>query len=89
MRLFPPVNPIFVQARVALEDVEVGGVHIPKGTPVVCNSLGMAYDPQIYKDPEEFRPERFMDGSDDGPETRSQFAYIPFGAGPHKCIGYK
>ena len=39
-------------------------------------------NPSIWHNPEGFDPERF--GSED---TRSQFAYIPFGGGPRVCIG--
>jgi cytochrome P450 len=35
----------------------------------------------VYEAPDEFRPERFLDGS---PET---FAWIPFGGGIRRCIG--
>ena len=36
-----------------------------------------------------YRPERFLKGSPDGPDTRHPFAELSFGAGPHKCIGYR
>ena len=38
-------------------------------------------NPRVYEDPEEFRPERFLES---GPET---FAWIPFGGGIRRCIG--
>jgi cytochrome P450 len=37
--------------------------------------------PDLYPDPEEFRPERFIDGQ---PES---YAWIPFGGGVRRCIG--
>ena len=36
--------------------------------------------PQLWDDPEAFRPERFLEGVD-------RFSHIPFGAGPRLCIG--
>ena len=38
--------------------------------------------PKLWKNPDEFRPERFENG---GRQFSSQ--YFPFGAGPRKCIG--
>lgn len=42
---------------------------------------GMHYDPKYYKDPETFRPERFLNGE------ILQNTYLPFGLGPRICIG--
>ena len=45
----------------------------------------MARDPQYFKDPDVFIPERFLlDNS-----NHNTFAYIPFSAGPRNCIGQK
>jgi phenylacetate 2-hydroxylase len=44
------------------EDVVVDGVLIPKGVLVVYNSYQINRDPQRYDFPEEFIPERWMDG---------------------------
>ncbi|XP_076301541.1 uncharacterized protein LOC143219416 [Lasioglossum baleicum] len=42
---------------------------------------GLHHDPKYYKDPENFRPERFLNGE------VSANTYIPFGLGPRFCIG--
>ncbi|HZC19714.1 MAG TPA: cytochrome P450, partial [Rubrobacteraceae bacterium] len=44
----------------------------------------MHRDPRYYKDPEEFHPERWGDGS---VEKLPRYAYFPFGGGPRLCIG--
>ncbi|XP_028030266.1 cytochrome P450 6B2-like [Bombyx mandarina] len=41
-------------------------------------------DKEHYENPEVFNPERFLD--DQGP-TKHSYSYLPFGAGPRKCIG--
>lgn len=57
---------------------------IPAGTPVLVNSIGMRYDPQVYPEPDKFIPERFL--TDDG-QVKKSIGFLPFGAGPRNCIG--
>jgi cytochrome P450 len=74
-----PVVP-FV-GRELCEESELGGYELPAGT-VVMPAIYLAHTrPDVYPDPYEFRPERFLDG---GPEN---FAWIPFGGGTRRCIG--
>lgn len=40
--------------------------------------------PNIFPNPEEFIPERFLDEDN---KTKFHFAYLPFSAGPRNCIG--
>ena len=51
--------------------------------------LNFVFDnyPEYFEDPEEFRPERFLD--EQIIQKKNPFAYIPFSAGPRKCIGQK
>jgi cytochrome P450 len=81
MRLYPPV---WVIEREAVEDVDVGGRTIRKGTAVVMSQWIVQRDARWFEDPEEFRPERWSRGH----ATRwPHFAYFPFGGGPRVCIG--
>lgn len=88
MRLHPPVTPFIALIRESSEDTELGGFKLPAGTKVGINVLGMHHDPRHFPDPQEFLPERFLDGPQ-GPPSRHPYAYLPFGVGPRKCIGHK
>ena len=44
-------------------------------------------DPTNFKDPMAFKPERFLQNSDE--KARHPFAFIPFSAGARNCIGQK
>jgi len=81
MRLYPPAYAI---GRLALEDHEVGGYRIPRGSLVLVSQYVMHRDPRFFPEPERFDPTRFA------PEARSerpQFSYFPFGGGVRRCIG--
>ena len=81
MRLYPPV---WAFGREAVEDCEIGGYHVPAGTQLVMSQWVMHRDPRYYERAEEFRPERWADGS---VEKLPPYAYFPFGGGPRLCIG--
>jgi cytochrome P450 len=73
-----------VTLREAEEDDDIADYHIPAGTQFVVNIRALHRDPRYWDEPERFWPERF--GSNE-PVPRHKFAYIPFLAGPKKCIG--
>ncbi|NXA34952.1 CP4V2 protein, partial [Eudromia elegans] len=83
LRLFPSV-PLF--ARSLQEDCYIKGYRVPKGTNVVIITYALHRHPEIFPDPEEFRPERFFPESCKG---RHPFVYVPFSAGPRNCIGQR
>jgi cytochrome P450 len=70
--------------REATEEVDFGAVVLPKGAIVVMSQWVVHRDPRWYRDPEVFRPGRWLDHSLDG---NPKFAYFPFGGGPRLCIG--
>jgi cytochrome P450 len=78
LRLHPPV---YNMARVAQADDELAGYHIPRGTIAMISIYGLHRSPALWNEPGEFRPERFANPH--SPAAR----LIPFGAGPHLCIG--
>eukprot|EP01096_Ripella_sp_DP13-Kostka_P010447 TRINITY_DN40_c1_g1_i10.p1 TRINITY_DN40_c1_g1~~TRINITY_DN40_c1_g1_i10.p1 ORF type:complete len:554 (+),score=226.36 TRINITY_DN40_c1_g1_i10:69-1664(+) len=86
MRIRPPVP--FVD-REAVEDCELQGVKIPAGSVVSLSFLGAHHDPRYWKDPFEFRPERFDPSNKDQEPARHAFSYLPFSAGSRNCVGQK
>jgi cytochrome P450 len=82
LRLYPPVWALF--ARVPQADVELGGYTIPAGSWVYIFPWVTQRDARFFENPERFDPERFAPGR---VETIPQYAWIPFGGGPHVCIG--
>jgi len=73
---------------------EVNGIHLPKGTFVACSPVVTARDPEIYKDADSFRPERWLNEKGELDETRIKHlhrigASTQFGKGQHACIGEK
>jgi cytochrome P450 len=81
LRLYPPA---WGTARVAIEDHEIAGYKVPKGTGISLAQWTMHRDPRWFDAPEEFRPERWEDGL---AKRLPRFAYFPFGGGPRQCIG--
>jgi cytochrome P450 len=81
MRLYPPAGMLF---REAMEETELGGYRVFEGTKVLLPQFTVHTDDRWFDAPDEFRPERFTPERSD---QRPEFAYFPFGGGPHQCIG--
>jgi len=81
MRLYPPA---WGMARTAIEEHEIAGYRVPKGSGVSFTTWTVHRDPRWYDAPEEFRPERW---EGDLHKRLPRFAYFPFGGGPRQCIG--
>ncbi|KAB8248624.1 cytochrome P450 [Aspergillus flavus] len=76
-----PVGPMGV-AHLVTEDDIYEGYLIPKGALILPNIWGFTHDPKIYRDPETFRPERFLG---DNPELDPHT--LAFGFGRRICPG--
>ncbi|MBI5298179.1 MAG: cytochrome P450 [Chloroflexi bacterium] len=81
LRMRPPAWTI---GRQALTDCEIGGQVIPAGATVLASQWVMHHDPRFYENPQEFRPERWLE-----PEKIliPRYAFFPFGGGERVCIG--
>jgi cytochrome P450 len=77
-----PVIPI--AARKALVPVELLGYSLPAGAVLMVAIYLIHGDPEIYPEPKEFRPERFLEADPKGSEGGS---WIPFGGGIRRCLG--
>jgi cytochrome P450 len=75
LRLFPSA---WVFSRSPVRDDEIGGYQVPARSLVLMSPWVTHRHPDVWHDPDAFRPERFRDE-----ETilRSRFSYLPFGAG--------
>ncbi|XP_024970199.1 cytochrome P450 CYP82D47-like [Cynara cardunculus var. scolymus] len=85
LRLYPPA-PLSVPHE-SMEDCIVGGYNIPKGTRLLVNLSKMQRDPNIWSDPLEFRPERFLTTHKDIDLKGNHFELLPFGSGRRMCPG--
>ncbi|KZV16364.1 7-ethoxycoumarin O-deethylase-like [Dorcoceras hygrometricum] len=63
----------------------VSGFTIPEGSRVFVNVWAIHRDPDIWENPSEFRPERFLDGKWD--YSGNDLHYFPFGSGRRICAG--
>ncbi|WP_426957358.1 cytochrome P450 [Muricoccus radiodurans] len=81
MRLYPPA-PII--ARTATQDVPLGPITVPAGSPVYVPVYALHRQPRLWPEPDRFDPDRFAPEAVRG---RHRYAYLPFGAGPRICIG--
>lgn len=82
LRLYPPIWALF--GRETLADTELGGFTLPRGAQLLILPWGLHRNPKFFDNAETFDPERF---SPERSKSMTPDAYIPFGLGPHLCIG--
>ena len=81
LRFRPPVP---INGRYATEATELGGYEVAEGAIALLIVNNMHRHPDHWERPEEFFPDHFL------PEVKNdryRYAWTPFGAGPHLCIG--
>jgi cytochrome P450 len=73
LRFEPPVH--LVPQRTPIVDIEVGGVTVPKGSPIVLALASANRDPERFTDPDRFVPDR------------ADNQHLGLGSGIHSCFG--
>jgi cytochrome P450 len=81
MRLYPPS---WALGREAVEEVDLNGYRLPRGSQVIIPQWALQRDPRYFERPGSFEPERW---SGDLARRLPKGVFIPFGAGPRACIG--
>jgi cytochrome P450 len=82
LRLRPVIS---IVLRRLTEPMELGGRMLPAGTSIVPSIHLVHRRPDIYSEPNEFRPERFLEA--EGGRAPGTYTWIPFGGGIRRCLG--
>jgi sterol 14-demethylase len=81
LRLHPP---LIILMRKVMRDFHYKGFTVPAGKLVAASPAVSNRMPECFPDPDRFDPARYEEGRE---EDRQIFAWIPFGAGRHRCVG--
>ena len=73
-------------SRSCTKSCVIKGIKIPKDSPILIPVYSIHRDPSNYPDPDKFDPERFSPAAK---QSRNPYTYMPFGHGPHNCIGMR
>ncbi|XP_050553196.1 cytochrome P450 6l1 [Spodoptera frugiperda] len=82
LRKYPPVAHLDRVCNKAYQLTE--NLTIEPGTPVYVNVVAIHHNEDYYPEPEEWKPERFINSTD---SDNHDFTFLPFGEGPRFCIG--
>lgn len=78
-RLIPVITGF---SRGAVEDTELGGFHVPKGSALFLNAYALQQMEDLWDEPEKFDPTRWEDKM-----AVHTFSFLPFGGGSRRCAG--
>jgi len=81
LRVYPPV---WLFTRKAIAQDEIKGISIAPATDIFISPYFMHRHPDYWPQPEKFDPERF---TEEASKAQHKTAYLPFSAGPRRCIG--
>jgi len=79
LRLYPIVANTFI--RIVRSPIEIMGYQLEPGTVIIPSIYLAHHREEVYPQPKQFRPERFLE------RQFSQYEYLPFGGGNRRCIG--
>ncbi|XP_015942403.1 cytochrome P450 78A7 [Arachis duranensis] len=85
-----PIGPLLSWARLSTSDVQLSnGMVVPSNTTTMVNMWAITHDPNVWEDPLEFKPERFLkaQGGIDFDIRGVDLRLAPFGAGRRVCPG--
>ncbi|KAD6119372.1 hypothetical protein E3N88_10643 [Mikania micrantha] len=80
LRLYPTL-PLLLP-REASEDIRVDGYLVPRGTTLMVNAWAIQRDPNLWDEPDKFKPERFETRDDD-----HKYKLLAFSVGRRGCPG--
>ncbi|XP_069135494.1 cytochrome P450 4A25-like [Argopecten irradians] len=79
MRMFSPVPSV---GRITTKEIDLDGLKVPANMEIYVLIHALNKREDIWGDPENFRPDRFVNDPEKDP-----YSYVPFSAGPRNCIG--
>ncbi|KAG8913572.1 hypothetical protein FRC02_005397 [Tulasnella sp. 418] len=83
---FRTIGPLGVPHE-STEDQLYKGYLVPKGATIFVNIWGVFHDPNIFENPDEFNPDRFMDATPEQTKAWKKLETLQFGVGRRICPG--